>query len=521
MKSRKILALSMLVVFLDVILYSQPINLKVGKYVDVKEAKIQSAYNKGEENGRKLGYDQGYEDGKYDGYANGESDGFEKGFIMGRAFVSDSILSVIHDNYFNPNPLNCGKLYDLVQEKFRSLENLREDLKKRYFTEGERIGYTKGFRAGLELNFDSTYSLQLMKGQNINFSEKARNYPFSLDYEAIARLLGTMDEKANFVEKKFFADAFYNVNIAVLEYLTGIVDLTGKEKAEVFKRYGEIHYWLAGKSYEQYRLLCNSLNRNYDKNFYNFQYSVSTEAFLDVVLFNIAAIADITFTYAKSNSQYAAWAGFELGHVSEILLTRIMVPLVDYFRKNAILLDYNAHFPQLEQVIVSNLAPIISETRSHVKSVQERVILSNDHFVDITMEIETYLEVGYFLDDFSIVSNHQDQIVWVFVSNKPRIMKVKQTYKVLDVFNTVEFGNRCYFNTDLSQEILDGIFRSHLDPVASLSISQKALSKTSQKILEPLLIKALESSVAIPYSCYQVNLDFGGDVSRLIMINCP
>jgi hypothetical protein len=492
---------------------------KWDKPLMVKEAQLHSRYNNGIASGKKIGMDEGYHKGYNAGFLDGENAGMERGFSLGKAWVADSILATVYllDKY-GVGPSECGKLYDIVRKEFHDVTVWREDLRLKYTDEGKKIGYEQGFLDAYKIQFDSIFRLQLRHGQNVTFPGNVRNYPFILDYEKIARLMGTMNGRSPFVEKTFFNDAFYQVNTAMLEFLTGVIKLTFSEKAEVFQRYGEIHSQLSDRCYEQYKQLCQTINRNYEKDFYNYQFSISTEAFLDVVYFNMVPIADVTFTYAKSNGQYATWMGFEMGSVNQILLEKVLVPLSDYFRKNAIRLDYDAHFPQLVPVAVSLLMPIVAETRTHSKVISEQLALSGDHSVTIKMRINTTIQVGYALEDFSIIPNHNKQQVWVTMSDLPRMISLVQDYQVIEMISDVRFNGRCRFMTTLDETQLDAIFKKHLDPVESLPIYSTPLPLPAREIITPILRKTIEPSVAIPYSCYAVKLSFGSRTSDLVSI---
>lgn len=490
-------------------------------FVDSNDAWEKSIYNRGYIEGMIVGRQLGLSECSTTVEDSVRTSAYQNGFKQCQRIWADSMAEVVQRTIGTINPNNFPEI-NLMLKSFYDGMNARDEIRQSGFDDGWKKGYEDGYEAGYNLKFDSVYAVCLKHGKEIHYLKHFNNYPFFLDYDKIARLLGSANGSKGYIEKPLFGDALRTLNLAVLEYLVLVTELSPTEKADAFKTYYKIHESLVDMAYQNYLDLYQRLSRNPDKNFYNFKYSVSIRVFVDIWLFYICALSDICFTYAKKNSQYAAWAGFEVGSISELLITKVVLPIEDYFLKAALRIDYEQHIPELIPVSVSILSPLIADIRTHSKIVKETVKLAPDHVVNITMEIRTIVQLGYNVSDLEIVNKHLEQKILIYMSDNPRLLQViAQDYKVLQVDNLITFKERCSFTTEISEPILKEIFDKHKDKPETLSVCNTALSYAAIRQIEPVLAKILEPAIAIPYSCYDVNLSFGGKTTTLIKTKCP
>ena len=376
------------------------------KYIKPLKAKSKSDYNKGYKSGFKKGKKIGYAEGFERGIKQGKSYGIMVGKLMG----SDSVLAEIKKTDREMYEILIIKNYGLMEKRIKRIESIKEGTYILGYEENVIEAYQMGFREGYETAFDSTMTIKLMAGQYEEYSPR-NNANLSIDYEKIAKLLNDINGQNTIVEYSHFSHALNEVHSEVLLYLVLRLGLPPIEQGEVFQRYEEIHTKLAALYYKRYLELCSSKNRNYEKSFYDYRYYTSADIFLDIVGMGISSVADVTFTYAKNNPGFATENGFEvLGHIAELIIDEIFIPLEDYLLKNALILDYNHTLPQVTNITKEILLPKVAETRIHRKIITETVEVSSNYTATIVMEIETIVNVGFYLDDFSIIVDHNKQL---------------------------------------------------------------------------------------------------------------
>jgi hypothetical protein len=476
--------------------------------------------------GFKDGYSQGKERGIDEGYHIGYREGYKKGIEAGKVLGIDSLLTATKAEEYEKYVFLVMKHYHLIENRVKDFERAAEEGKRVGRQESAQESYSLGFKDGYEKAFDLVYGINLAQGETIDrpVGEPGR---MAIDYEKVARLLNDIGHDYLSVDFERFSNSLYEIHTEILSYLVRRLskDLSPAEETEIFQRYEEIHSRLARSYYRRYFSLCRTRNRNYEnKSFYDYRYYNSADIFLNVVEMGISAVVDVTLTYAKSNPQYAATKGFEvMGHSLELLLDEVMLPLEDLLLKQALVIDYDQQIPVLVSYTQQLVEPIIAETRIHKKKVNAEVQIDANLSALVTLEIETIVNIGFYLEDFTVQVDHNKQSFHLMLSTQPRLLEVvKQDYKFLSakVQASVPWPGG-YVEGTLSEASLQAIFEANKDMPASLPICQRPLSRASLNLITPSLIKVMEPCISLPVGCYEASVFFGSyGAERIIKARC-
>ena len=491
---------------------------KTAYYVKPQIANEVSLYNRAYKDGRKVGWESGREEGYQEGHRNG----YTQGLFIGKKMGADSLLRATKELNTDEYHLMMMIQYDLLKDRIECAEHARNDGYLIGLEESNMNAFELGFKEGYQKAFDYLFTINLGRGEDVSYPERGDSR-LAIDYEKVAKLLHGIGEEYLYVDFERFSGALHEIHLEILAYLVQRLkfNLSPQEEAEVFQRYEEIHNRLARSYYRRYFSLCRTRNRNYEnKSFYDYRYYNSADIFLDIVGLGISAVVDVVFTYAKSNSQFATTSGFEvMGHVAELIIDEVVLPIEDLLLKQALVLDYDQQIPQLVLFSKQLLEPFIAETRVHRKKVREHITVNKFYSATVEMEIETIVNVGFNLADFSIELDHYRQSFLLNLSAQPRLLQVvKQDYKVRCIKSEVYVpwpGG--YGRENLPEKVLEEIFEAHRDSPESLDICRKPLQKATLEIIIPSLVKIMEPCISLPVGCYEAQVRFGNYSSQKII----
>jgi len=470
----------------------------------------QGALKEGIEIGKKIGSEEGFRQGM--------SEGLYKGKLMGADSLLTAAQQIDKDEYL--------LLLSIRAKSFSKQVDAMQDARQRGIQIGRekawQAAYQEGFNKGYRLAFDSLYKLHISTGETISYPNEI-DTKLAIDYRRVVELLNKIGNQYLYVEYTFFANALHEVHTEILRYLVRRLqkDLSLSEQAEVYERYEEMHDKIARIYYRRYLSLCRTRNRNYEqKSFYDYRHYTSADLFWDVVGLGITAVADVVFTYAKSNSQFAATSGFEaMGHIGELIINEVMLPTQDLLLKQAVKLDYDQKRPVIQQSCQATLSPVVADTRIDRKVISSNIYLKSNYRAEVKMEIVTIVKLGFDIDQVILSIDHQKQRFRLSISNTPRYMGlVYQDYKILKVNNEVYVPHPGGTERAvLRNKALENLFKQHKPEPSELDICDKPLTQSALETILPTLIKTLEPSMSLPVSCYHAQVKLQGHLPRQII----
>lgn len=489
-------------------------------YIPPQTASMTSQYNKGYKDGLVEGKVLGEKKGYIDGYKIGRSEGLYTGKLLG----ADSILQVMKEVNWDKYAILITMNNNCYQPYVDAYEDARLTGFEKGLYQGEADAYERGYKDGHEESFRIVNSINLAKGETVNYPSE-KNSHLAIDYEKVAQLLNQIGSSENYVNLAQFSSALREIHLEVIGYLSRRLnsELSPVEQSEAFQRYEEIHERLALSYYNRYISLCNTRNRNYNqRSFFDYRHHSSADIFLDVVGLGLSGVLDAVYTYAKSNPQFCATSGFEvMGHISELVIDEILLPVYDLLIKQAIRLDYEEKIPVLQASAQNIISPMVAHYRTHTKTVTEK-IEKGDDFSEVKMEIVTIVALG-FSQDLELNVSHPQQRFTMNMSNIPRYLyTVSQDYKVLSVETHTKIpypgGKECF---KVSPSDLKKIFEANKDDPETLSICTKPLSMKELEAVIPMFIKVLEPAISLPAGCYHAKVNFDGHLPKeIVSANC-
>jgi hypothetical protein len=491
-------------------------------YIKPINAYEQSGVNKGHKDGLVEGFKKGIQKGKNDGYTEGFATGQKQGIQIGMDSLMQKFRRLDNDSFKIILVTRLAHKLDGNHRKFDQISNAAYEKAK---LDVNRSSFTAGYEKGRDDYFREMSKIQLSKFDYKN--KPPRIAPsFTPDFDKLVHLLNDIKDANNVTQRVSFDEAVKMIHEDMLSYLVRRFELTPTEQGLVFSRYSEMHSELTELFYSEYVSACSKTNRNYEKSYYDFKYSHSTDIFLNIVNAHICSLADVMFTYAMANPQWAVTNGFKvMGHVCELISVELLLPLYDYMFKDALINDYNYVRPQIITQTKQILTSSIVETRTHTKTVTETIDVAPNATASIKMEITTIVNVGYFLEDFEVLVDHKNQQFTFCLSSAPRYLNtVLQDYKVLsiDIENTVPPSKTTTtVQNKIKKADFDKIFFANKDKAETLNICEQAFSASVATTLIPTLVKIIEPATTLPYSCYKARLLFSGKGSfQLVSANC-
>jgi len=495
----------------------------VNNYITPCDSKIESATNTGYQEGVNQGKAIGNEEGRLLGYKDGFGAGRREGFRAGHAVGADSVISVLEklkDPKFDPAVILYykGVLGDIATMK----HNIEQDALARGKELGERPAYAKGYKDGYNRAFDSLFDARIQHGKMVKYPEISTRV--AVNFKMVATLLHQINGKDKYVEASDFSAALWEIHSEILKGLTIVLETTPEETMEVMDRYQKIHQSLSDEYYRQYRNRCQSEIRDYSKNFYDYRYYHSVDAFFDIVESGLCPIADMAFTYAKNSHSYCTSQGFKvMGNICEILIGKVMLPVRDYTLKYGIMRDFEQNLPAMTNAVKKMLDSTVADIRTNSKVVKTQIALGSGVTATVTMEIVTQLALGFKSETFHYETIHDKQEMEAHISAEPNVIRVlKQDYKVLNVeYNIVCNTPPCASTITLSTENLQAIFNRYKEDPFSMPESKHVIEKNVGQLLVPVIIKVAEPALALPHSCYNLVLYYGKNKPQeLVQIEC-
>ena len=144
------------------------------------------------------------------------------------------------------------------------------------------------------------------------------------------------------------------------------------------------------------------------------------------------------------------------------------------------------------------------------------------------MMAKTILQVGYRIDQLKLKIDHKAKCFQIQLTDAPRLMDVLlRDYIVKSVSNTVvnDCDPKNYLakteSVRLPHRKINRMYKRNRPAVKSLEITTSSLNHDQAlKKLIPILKKIMEPSIALFYSCYSVQLEFGGNRIEIISSPC-
>jgi hypothetical protein len=485
------------------------------------------------------GYKRGREEGEKEGKAKGIKEGRIEGIEIGRKFNINLFLDSLRANSQRENEFMCLQLQRNPQWK----DNVKRNDK--LYKMARNTGYYEGFwnnsdeyfRRGFDRGFDSIYTINIRLGQEVTLEP----YSFipKINYDKISKLLANVNGSNYSSEFTFFNYAVQEIHTEILAYLVKRLGLNSLEQQEVYEEYGKIHEKLVKLYYKKYLQIMKTKSLPYDKNYYDYGHYHSVNVFLEIISSGICSLSDVLFTYAKSNTQFAAINGLEvMGSICELIIDEILLSVDDGLVKTALIYSYDKNIENIDSYCKNTLEPMIIESLIDIKEVKGTIEISKDYSAEVTMEIETVYNIGLNLEDFSVNVDHQDAKFTINLSNKPRIINiVYQTYKIKKIKNKIGYTQSVYKYGPLNREekpvkkekketkyctisgdVFDDMFNRDKPSVEDLDLETIEREKINH--IAVILMKALEPAIALPSACYSVILNFGEKEESLLTIDC-
>ena len=533
----------------------------------LQESQLNQQHQLGFRQGETYGFAQGYKAGKVAGQKKGFAQGLYKGKLDGQVMA----YQYLHQ-FANPPKFMKGSIehQNFAQIMERVIQGQFQEKGQLEAIQSPRFQYLlrQRYQQGLNDCFEQTYRANLKLGQHIRPRYNLTDKPY-INYEYVVEALQALRGNYAYADPATFSKVLYHVHQEILAYIARLLeenedlidDKIGHrlQRAEVFQEYQRLHEALATQYYRQYRQRCQALNVHYQKSFYDHSLYFSVEVFVAIVNAGLCSLVDTILTYVKSNTQYAAVAGFEvLGNICEFITAQVVGKLADKLQKRALVHDFKRNEKYLVRSIAQSLRPIIVSHRTYRKTIPAEGIYcetkkdsSYELKASVALEIKAIASVGIDLSQIHLIVSEADQSITVRIPSTARVLEiVDQSYSlgtgtIENAYVTkVISKQRNYFNrratsgeerkpapsiqtkrhthqAQLPTSKIEQLFRQHQYQLAEVQAQQLPLKEGPglQKVRN-ILKKVIEPMLVLPSSCYTVYMEFQGQLRKIHEVSC-
>ena len=533
----------------------------------LQESQLNQAHQVGYRKGETDGFAQGHKAGRVAGQKEGFAQGLHKGKLDGQVMAYQYLHKFAHPPKFMKGSPEHKAFAQMMERVIREQVKEKAQLEA---IQSPRFQYLlrQRYQEGLNDCFAQTYRANLKLGQHIRPRYNLTDKPY-INYEYVVKALQAVRGSYAYADPATFNQVLYHVHQEILAYIARLLeenedlidDKIGHrlKRSEVFQEYKRLHEALALQYYRQYRQRCQALNVHYQKSFYDHSLYFSVEVFVSIVNAGLCSLVDTILTYVKSNTQYAAVAGFEvLGNICEFVTAQVVGQLADKLKKRALVHDFKRNEQYMVRTIAQSLRPIIVTHRTYRKTIPSEVIYhytqknrSYELKASLELEIKAIASVGIDLSQIHLIVNEAEQSITIQIPATARVLEiVDQSYSLATctIDNTylskVISKQRNYFNrratsgevrtppaevktqqqthqAQLPTPKIEQLFRQHRYQLAEIQAQQMPLKEGPglQKVRN-ILQKVIEPMLVLPSSCYRVYMEFQGQLRKIHEVSC-
>lgn len=522
----------------------------------LNESQLNRKHQEGFVKGERYGFLEGYRLGHKAGRTKGFVEGMDKGQLDGQIMAYDYVNKLFNPPFLRGSPehLQFAQMMEKTIHAQVRVQGRRDAFNSQRFKDKLRDKYLEGQNDC----FQQTYRANLRLGQQINLKQDPTDLPL-IDYEYVVNELKGVRGNYGYAAPATFNKVLYHLHKEILGYIARMLeenedlidDKIGNKlnRKEVFQEYDRLHNALATQYYRQYLRSCQRLNLHYKKSFYNHALYFSADILIGIVNAGLCALVDTILTYVKSNTQYAAIAGFEtLGNACELISAKVRVDIGDKLKKRALILDFNENRYYMEQALAQSLKNIIVTHRVCQKELAPETIYSHHkQEFNYSLELKTTLgiravaSVGVEVGKMSLVVDEKTQSITVFIPDTPKVLEiVNQSYWVKEqqINNAYEHRTITYMlpnknsslpsprvdsrqhKAQIAQKTLETIFQDNKFKLSEVQAQQLPLDYAGIDKIKQIVKKVIEPILVLPSSCFRVYMVFKGQVSKVHEVSC-